>query len=552
MPDEPIVAPEKITTLEFPKAGIDISGAFEQQMPRPAEQKAGQGGQQIKSYYRTTAFGNNVRAFDATQNRSRGASRCGLSKYVAGRVVASTRWIVQNIQAIITMPDAQNVNAAGRLVTLTAVCQGNVYSAVSGNTAWSLATNSTNPLATPPLVYTGIVNSTTLNQLIWYADGTNWRYYNPRTNEVFTWAATTGILPVDADGATPRLICTWRGRIVLSGLPLDPQNWFMSRQLVPTDFNYVPQYIDTIQAVAGNASPIGLVGDVVTTLAPYDDDKLVIGGDHTIWIMRGDPANGGQIDRISDTIGMAWNASWCKDPFGNLFFVSNRMGVYVMQPGQPGSVPQRVSGPVEQLLQDVNTGQQTINLIWNDRFQGLHIFVSWTEQPAESTHFFYEARTGAWWTDTFRNILHNPLVSCTFDGNEAGDRVPLIGSWDGYVRAIDPDAEDDDGWPIDSDVILGPILTENLDDVLIKELQAVMGQTSNQVQFQVLVGTTAEEALSSTPVSTGKWKPGRNLSSYIRRAGHALYVRITGTRPWALESIRVRIAAQGKVRMRGR
>lgn len=551
-PYEPQEAPENLKTLPFPKAGIDISMAFDKQMPRPADQLSAtlkQIGAQGGTYFRTCPQAVNVRAFDPIENRSRGASRCGISKFVVTQ--PSGENIIQAIQSVITMPDASNLNAAGRLVTLVTVCQGSVYYANAGDTDWTLGDNQTLPLATPPLVFAGIVNTTTLNQQVWFADGTNWVFYTPRTNVVATWEATSGVLPVDSDGNKPRLICTWRGRIVLSGLPLDPQNWFMSRQLVPTDFNYVPQYTDTVMAVAGNASPIGLVGDVVTTLIPFDDDTLVFGGDHTIWIMRGDPANGGQIDRVSDTIGMAWNASWCKDPLGNLYFVSNRMGVYVMRPDQKGAQPQRISQPVEQLLQDINTGLQTINLIWNDRFQGLHIFLSWTAQPAASTHFFYEVRTGAWWTDEFANVKHNPLVTCTFDGNLATDRVPLIGSWDGYVRKIDPDATDDDGWPIASEVILGPILTQNLDDVKIKDVQAVLGITSGLVSFDILVGATAEEALASTPQVSGSWKPGRNFTSYVNRAGHALYVRVRSTEAWAMEAIRCRLAPQGMVRMRG-
>lgn len=547
------MAEETLKTMPFPEGGIDMSMGFDRQMPRPANtqaqlsQQLGEGTQR-GDWIRTCPTAFNVRAFDPRENRARGASRCGLSKFVPAQIDAAN--IVQTIIPIITMPN-DSLNIAGRLVTLVAVCQGNIYYANAGDTEWTLGDNQTDPLATPPLSFTGVISSTTLNQQVWFADGTNWVFYTPRTNVIATWTASSGVLPVDSEGTTPRLIATWRGRIVLSGLPLDPQNWFMSRQLVPTDFNYVPQFTDSVMAVAGNNSPIGLVGDVVTTLIPFDDDTLVFGCDHSIFIMRGDPAAGGQIDRVSDVIGMAWNSSWCKDPYGNIYFVSNKMGVYMMQPKQQGSVPQRISQPIEQLLQDVNTGLQTISLIWNDRFQGMHMFLSWTGQPEPSTHFFFEQRTGAWWQDAFANVLHNPLVVCTFDGNLPTDRVPIIGSWDGYVRKIDPDASTDDGWPIESSVVLGPILTDNLDDVLIKEIQAVLGMASGEVRYEILIGPTAEQALSSTPIATGVWQPGRNLSSYIRRAAHALYIKLASSDQWCMEAIRCRMASQGKVRMRG-
>ena len=42
--------------------------------------------------------------------------------------------------------------------------------------------------------------------------------YNPATDTVDDWTASAGTLPADGDSNTPRLICNWRNRIVLSGL----------------------------------------------------------------------------------------------------------------------------------------------------------------------------------------------------------------------------------------------------------------------------------------------------------------------------------------------
>lgn len=581
-------------TLTFPAAGIDVSTAFCRQRPKQITGNTGQvslnpqTGQPIVGGFdapdmqadphmwaMTTPAGMNVRGYEPAQNKRRGGSRPGLKAYV--RAQPSGLYMIQGLQAIVGTKTMQT-NLSGCVVTLVAVSQGNVFYALSGDTAWTSTTNATSPLKTPPLVFSGLVRSAILNQIAWFADGTNYVNYSPLgqtlnqytygVNSVNTWKPSTqdlignpinSVLPVDSAGNTPRLICNWRSRICLSGLLLDPQSIFMSAVGDPTNFDYSPQFTSSSQAVALDATSLaGYVGDVVTAMIPFTNDVLVIGGDHTIYMVQGDPMNGGQITLVSDSIGMAFGNAWCRDPYGNLYFVSNRTGVYTMVPGQ---VPVRISQQVEALLQNIDTGKNTIQCIWDDRYQGLHIFITPTANvtpfavvaagPQEPvTHFFYEQRTGAWWQDQFTNPNHNPLCSVVFDGNEPGDRVPLIGSWDGYVRSIDPTATTDDGWPIVSSVLLGPILTPDTDEMMIHEIQGVLGEASEGISYDVLSGTTAEEALSSAPVISGSFDAGRNATNFVRRSGHAIYVRLRGTKPWSMEQVRLKIQGLGKVRQR--
>ena len=533
-----IVANEAFHDLHFPLVGIDLSTAFDRQPARPIADGR---------YGKSTRIGQNVRAFEPATNRSRGGQRAGLTKYIDARPSGGN--FIQGMASIVgvgyTAPGGGvQSSQSGRVVTLVVVSNGNISVADAGTNSWATTVGGTGALSS-----SGTIFSAVNNQKMYFADGTNWKKYDPATNTVSAWEASAGSLPTDADGNKPRLICTWRGRTVLSGLLKDAQNWFMSAVGDPTDFDYSPSAITATQAVAGNNSPLGQVGDVVTALAPYNDDVLLIGGDHTIWRITGDPMAGGQIDLISDSIGMAWGEPWCKDPYGNIYFVSNRCGIYVLT---PGAAPLRISQQVEQLLQTVNTGANTIRLIWDDRFQGLHVFCTVTEAPASATHLFWEYRTGAWWTDVFGNDDHNPLCCTVFDGNLPEDRVALIGSWDGYVRYFDAAATTDDGTEIESEVVLGPILTKDMDEVLLKDLQAVLGSESADVGFAVYVGETAEEALESDPVLEGAWTAGRNYSNLVRRSGHAIYVKLTATEPWAIEAVRARIAGTGKVRRRGR
>lgn len=529
--------PEGFYELAFPLAGLDLFNAFSRQLPRQMP---------VGEWGRTCREGVNVRSYDPATDRARGGQRAGLVKYTPAIV---PDWTVQHLDVTVGMSEGQvatQLSQSGRVVTLVAVSQGNVYTFTPGGMSWKIADNQTGQ--DPPVNYTGIMFTATLNQMVWFADGNNWAYYDPRVNAVFPWVASSGVLPVDQQGNTPRLICAWRGRIVLSGLLYDPQNWFMSAVGDPTNFDYAPLDLTPTQAIAGNNSPLGIVGDVITALIPYSDDVLIFGGDSTIYILQGDPMAGGQIDLVTKSIGMAWGQAWCQDPYGTIYFVSNRCGIYSFVPGQQ---PVRISQPVEQLIADIDTGLTTIRLLWNDRFQGLHVFLTPTRAPAPTRHLFWEMRSGSWWQDQFADPNFDPLCCATFDGNLPGDRVALIGSWDGYVRSVSTTALDDDGLPIDSAVVLGPINAKTLDDFLLKDLQAVLGESSGQVGYAVHVGSTAEIALSNAPVATGTWGAGRNLDTHIRRAGHAVYVRLTASNPWALEVIRARVDMMGKVRRRG-
>jgi hypothetical protein len=531
----------KTDDMHFPAAGLDLSRAFGKQFPR----KLPDG-----TYRRSTPVGVNVRAFDTLLNRARGGSRPGFAKYVPAAVVAG--WVIQQLDFMsgvgYAVPGGSvQLSQSGRVVTLVAVSQGDVYVASPGDTAWTATTNATSE--TPPLNFTGVMFSAANNQKLWFADGINWCYYDPSDNTVKTWAATAGSLPVDEDNNTPRLICTWRGRTVLSGLIKDPQNIFLSKVSDPTNFDYSPQYTSPTDAVALNLSPLGYIGDVVTCLIPYNDDVLIVGCDSHIYMIHGDPMAGGQVDLVSNTIGMAWGMPYCMDPFGNVFFVSNNMGVYQFQPGQQ---PVRISQAVEQLLQNANTGTNAIRMFWNDRMQGFDLYVTPLAEPGPATHFTFERRTGGWFTKVFANTDLNPLCGCVVDGNLPGDRAVVIGGWDGYVRTESLTATDDDGTAIASAVWLGPMLTKDLDEVFLNSLQMVLGESSGAVTGTVHGGRTAEEALSASAFVTLTWAAGRNLTDLIRCSAHAIYIKLASTVPWQMENARIELESRGLVRRRGR
>lgn len=530
--------------LHFPKAGMDRAQAFGKQPARQVD-----GGE----WARTSRLLVNVRGFDPATGRTRGAQRPGIRKYIEQRVptVVDPEFIIQHLNLIVTAgAGAMQASQFGRVVSTVVVCEGEVYRLLPGATSYEAAINNTGN--TPAMNETGLIRSAANSQKLWMVDGVNNVVYNPATNELDLWTTTAGALPVDSDGNYGTIIENWRGRICIAGVEGDPQTVFMSKVGDPTNWDYFPDEPSSIDAVAGNLTgSFGLIGDVVTALIPYNDDTLIVGCDHEIHILRGDPNDGGQNDLVTRAIGMAYGLPWCMGPMGEVYFFSNRCGVYVMAPGM---MPKCISDGIENELQQVNTGTHGVCMGWDDRFKGLYLFISPLDEPGDGINFYYDQRNNAWFKDTFRNPKHNPLCCVTFDGNDPADRTLLIGSWDGYVRTIDPEAVDDDGYPIDSEVWIGPLLTKDLDDVTLRSLQAVLGEQSGPVNCDIFAGETAEAALASAKANDEPivFDPSRNLSTRIKIADHAIYIRLTASAPWSMESIRAITTLNGKKRQRGR
>ncbi len=382
---------------------------------------------------------------------------------------------------------------------------------------------------------------------MFYVDGgASYFYYKGSTDTVVPWVATTGTLPVDTPvPSAARLIATWRGRSVLSGFRSSPQMWYMSKQFDAFNWEYSPATTTQTQATNGNVSNAGLVGDYINCIISYTDDTMLFGCDHSLWILTGDPMVGGQFDNVSDTIGMLWGRPFAKDPFGQVYFMSNTGAIFKMT---PGALPQPVSQNILKKLENVDLSTVVVRMAWSLQYQGLHVFVTPLNLNTPAQHFFYEERTGAWWVDRFHWKYHNPFAVHVYDGDAAEDRHVMLGGKDGSVRIVSETAGDDDGKPIQSVVWLGPLSTKQMDDVLLKDMQATLGVDSWEVSWAVHVGRTVEEAKASASVRSGTWSPGRNKVNLVNRSGFAIFLKLSATAPFAIERIRARYTTLGPER----
>lgn len=407
--------------------------------------------------------------------------------------------------------------------------------AVSGGQAWSASKER--------------IFSAQLEGYVYYADGIAYYRYSGASDAVEIVTASAGSLPADSQGRVATLVERWNGRLVWAGVKGDRHNWYMSEKWDGTNYDYSPSPRTSIEAVAGNNSPLGLIGDVVTSMCSYSDDLLVFGCDHEIWMMAGDPADGGQLLRVSDQIGFAPGRPYCKHPDGTLYFFATRGGVYSMVPGS--RKPEPVSQQIARRLRDIDVGANEISMGWDDRAQGLYVHVTPYDEHEDATHYFYDGRNWGWWPVEYAHRKMNPKVTYALDGDDPNDRVIMIGSEDSYVRVIDAEVGEDDGLGFDSFVWIGPILPGDMGEMFLHELQATLADDSGRLEYEVFVGRTAQGAFESDPVAPGFWAAGRTFTTGIGRSGYAIYVRVSASGVhWVLEQIRLRIDGLGPVRRR--
>lgn len=480
----------------------------------------------------------NVRNFDPRTGRSRGAQRAGLSRYLDG---ASSANPIQDIISWTTVPTSAGAATTFNTRTLTnmSVCAGTVQTFTGS--AFATVTNGSGALSsTAPVIF-----SAELFGKIYFADGVNHKYYDPSTG-MQTWSAASGTFP--ASGANyPRLICNWRSRIVLSGLRGDDQNWFMSALGDATDWNYLPDEPSPTDAVAGNACHAGKSPDIVTSLVPLTDDLLLLGGDHSIWQLSGDPMAGGRIDCLSSVTGMPFGRPWANGPNGVLYFMGTKGGIYRLTPGQG---PERLSGErVEAAIDAVNLDDTIVRAAYDDKTQGVHFFLTPMDGTSAATHYFYDIRQDAFFADSFADVNMNPKAVCTIDGDEPGDRCLVLGGFDGRIRKIDYEALSDDTEAIDSYVWIGPLKADEGTKVRLNELRGTLDLDSDSAYYEVYGSVGAQEAYErGQKFHSGVWAPGRNWSDCRRASGTAIYIKVGNSdynATWSYENIFASLQACG-------
>lgn len=374
-------------------------------------------------------------------------------------------------------------------------------------------------------------------------------------NETIPDATVDGTIALADDGAT--IIATYRGRVCLSGLRGEPQNWFMSRSGDPFDYNYFPTTTSATQPVAGNNSEAGQLGDIVTAMAPYLDDMLIFGGANSIAVLRGDPAAGGAIDVVAPEVGIVGPEAWAFDNGSNFYFVS-RSGLYRMDLNsfQPVLIS---SDRLDKTFADTDFSSKIVRVAYDPIWLGIHIFISSETTPSTADrHFFYDERNNAFWPDEYP-IDHGPVAIGVFKDDNPENSAVFLGGRDGRIRKFDDDAMDDDGTAITSFVRFTPISPGDiLASSRIHDITFITDLQSGEVTFRAYVGDTPEAAEANADAGNIRFsralRAGRNAPMRQRISQNTIIMemrQVSSTETWAFEKGIARAAVLTRMKGKG-
>lgn len=418
-----------------------------------------------------------------------------------------------------------------------------------------------------------VVRGVFFNQKHYLVDSLNYRYYDLVLGQLIDWNATTaGTLPGEDQNASPgfgantatpdgipraNLIALYGGRIVLND-PGSPQNLYMARINDPFDWDTsVFSDSDNQAAVVFGSSEMGLIGDTITSLAPYSDQAMAIGCQHELYVLVGDPGFGGALNNVSRKVGVVSGDAMVYGPDKTLYFISET-GLYRIAPNQYNiDFSNRISrGKLDKTFMKLDAEKNRIQLLWDVELDGLWIFITPFATGA-TQHWFWDLRTESFQPQVLPDTS-GPTAVMEFKSKTSDERHVLMGTRAGYVIRFNKDIKDDDGGAssavaIDSHVLIGPI-NPFADEGLMCDFDAIevnLDEQSDDVQVDILVGDTVEGALASTPFNLGTASAGRNNRFMNRASGYAAFLRLsnnTASQTWQQGSIKAWVSPGAEAR----
>lgn len=505
---------------------------------------------------------NNVSAYDNLE-RQRVAVRCGSSKYFSGLRfgTGTTRFVQYMGQA--------EVQVSGTTTNyIIIVCGGITYAQKPSSSVANRIDGGVAAFSVGRRVV-----SDTLFGVTYFTDGLTNMKYTWSTATWAAWTASAGTFPIGTSKYC-RYIKAWRGRMVMAHLEDgNPDIIFFTKQGDPTNFDYGVDPETPVMAVATNTNfRAGQIGQPVTALIPCNNDRLLIGLDHAIYQMLGDPADGGQLSPLSETVGILNDDAWCMatnddGTAGTIWFVGTG-GLYQMD---PGGQPRLISNQAfNQNFIDLPQVGYYVECEYDRDRHRVWIFITQVATPYATKHCYYDLRSGGLFPFSFPADTggddgsagtgaptYGPSKALTFDGYDenGNDRVVLMGCRDGYVRQFSDTTYNDDGAAISSYCWVGPLQPGGAAyEARINGWYPVMAEYASNFNctWALYGGADPYTTYTSGAAKSGTFTTGGRQSPRAERlAANSFFFKFsnsTASKGWGLERITVRLEPAGPVR----
>lgn len=388
------------------------------------------------------------------------------------------------------------------------------------------------------------ISTTAVYQSVIATDGRRSIIYQPSVDgRVRAYKATRGAVP---DGV--QLWTNYLGRAWCARTKDDPHFWAASALEDIFDWDFFSPPLRSDMAVFATTSRAGRAPDMINALIAYRDQMLVVGCDSSIWYLAGDPmSSNAQWQLASEETGIAFgDKSHCIAEDGTLYFFGSRGGLWAFTSSGPRPI---TTETIDRRLANVDLQTHFVELQWNWRAQGIHIFViPYANQTQVARHFFYGLRHQDWREDVFGNTLVEPVSSCVLDGDEPQDRTLLYASGAARVLQWDEQTNFDDDQPVAARERIGPYARDD-QDILWMELSCVMGEDTTDAAFTMHASSSANDP--GPAKTSGSLQAGRNPRKLNRVRGAKFWMEISNTpgNSFSFEEAVIRASDQGKAKL---
>lgn len=388
---------------------------------------------------------------------------------------------------------------------------------------------------------------------LFWTDGNRYREYDPRTGTLsFYRSRTAGEIPLRG-----RYMARFVNRVFIGGFEDAPERLCASEAGDPYGWNFDPpgEAPLTTAAYRSDLTATGDFPDLLTGLAPWKDDYLYALAGQNVFLIRGDPLQGGKFDQVTKGVGGAAGRAWCFTPDGRFWWITDQAELWVAVVGSTGVDAQVASKRVSKRLRDaIDFSLCRPELQYDPRTREVRIWL-FPVGVGDTLlrHFRFRLDSGAFWEDSYGTTAIQPTAALMVSADAPADRVLLLGSRDGYVREWDPAAPGDDGVRIDSKVLLAP-LHEPAQGVeaLVSGFEVLLSRSQGGARLELYA--TEEPDDLGISVGSASLLPGRNTPS-LRASGAYLGALVTGetsVERWTLRRMAADVVATGMIRQRGR